>query len=192
MKNMNIIFGLALFFAMSLHSELGFAQGKSPGTKKQMISVSMMALTSSTKQGGQGPSGSTVLSQSEYIYAWPNFGLGMFFQYDMQGESQKDTAYGPKLEAYWDPFFIELGYAVAAKRAFTDRTIADQTGSGTVFGLGLRFNIGAAGGAGGTGLFFHASYKYRTYQFNKQDGATITEPIQQTDGYPLLGLGYSF
>lgn len=151
-----------------------------------------MALTSSTKQGGNGPSGSTVLSQSEYVYGWPHFGFGMFFLYDMQGSTEKDTAYGPKLEAYWDPFFLEVGYAMAVKRAYTDRTIADQTGDGLLYGLGARFKLGAAGGAGGSGWFFQASYKMRTFNIKKQDGVDLDETIQQNDGYPLLGIGLQF
>lgn len=166
------------------------AQSSPAAQKKQILSASVMALTSSTKQGGDGPSGSTVLSQSEYVYGWPYLGLGFFFLYDLQGSAEKDSAYGPKLEAYLDPFYLELGYAYSVKRAYTDRTIAEQTGDGIFYGLGARFKLGAA--SPGSGFFFQASYKFRTYNIKKQDGVDLTEPIQQTDGYPLFGLGYQF
>jgi hypothetical protein len=186
---------LLLIFALAVGVDV-WAQRASapsaPGQKKQLISVSAMALTSSTQQGGQGPSGSTVLSQSEYVYALPNFGLGFFFLYDMQGSAEKDSAYGPKLELYLEPFFLEFGYIVTAKRAYTDRTIADQTGDGMFYGLGARFNLGAAGGKGASGWFFQASYKFRTFNIKKQDGSQLDEPIKQADGYPLIGIGYQF
>jgi hypothetical protein len=78
-----------------------------------------------------------------------------------------------------------------AKRAYTDRTIAEQTGDGIYYGLGARFNLGAAKGPSG-GWFFQASYKMRTLNIKKQDGAQLDEPIKQTDGFPLIGLGYQF
>lgn len=165
------------------------AQSAPAGQKKQIVSFTGMALTSSTTQGGAGPSGSTILSQSEYVYAWPHFGVGFFFLYDLQGQNEKDSAYGPKLELNFNPFFFEFGYIMTAKRAFTDRTIADQTGDGTSMGLGVRFPLGAAAGSG---WIFQASYKSRTLNIKKQDGKDLDQPIKQTDGYPLLGLGYQF
>ncbi|XGC79561.1 hypothetical protein ACES2L_09500 [Bdellovibrio bacteriovorus] len=159
-----------------------------PG-KKHVFSFSAMALSSSTKQGGDGPSGSTVLSHSEYVWSGERFGFGAFFQYDMQGTTEKDSVYGPKLEIYLRPFFFEFGYALSAKRAYTDRTIAEQTGDGTFYGVGARFNLGAGGTSG---WFFQASYKIRTLNIKKQDGTELDEPIQQTDGYPLIGIGYQF
>jgi hypothetical protein len=166
-----------------------FAEGAAApaGVKKQILSVSAMALSSSTKQGGDGPSGSTFLSHLEYVYGWPRFGVGFFFQYDMQGTAEKDTTMGPKFETYLDPFYVELGYAFSAKRSYTDRTIADQTGDGIFYGLGARFKLGAAGP-----WIFQASYKIRTLTIKKQDGVAIDEPIQQTDGYPLIGIGLQF
>lgn len=192
------LLGLVSVWILTLLPATAIAQrggggGGSPGAKKQMISASLMALTSSTKQGGQGPSGSTVLSQSEYVYGWPSFGLGFFFMYDMQGSTEKDSAYGPKLEYYFfDTFFLELGYAMAVKRAYTDRTVADQTGTGMHYGFGTRFKLGQGGGQGGVGWFFQASYKLRTQTLKQQDGIDLTEPITQTDGYPLIGLGFQF
>lgn len=181
-----IAIALIAFFA----ARVAFAQSKAPGVGKQMLSVSLMALTSSTKQGGEGPAGSTVLSQTEYVYAWPDFGAGFFFLYDLQGSTEKDSAYGPKLEAYLDPFYVEVGYAFAATRAYTDRTIAEQTGTGLFYGLGVRFKLGPPGP--GAGWFFQASYKQRTLNIDKQDGAALGDPIQQTDGYPLVGIGRQF
>lgn len=167
------------------------AAAQAPGSGKQLFSVSAMALSSSTKQGGTGPSGSTVLSQSEYVYSWQRFGAGFFFMYDLQGSTEKDNAYGPKLEAYLDPFYLEAGYAFSATRAYNDRTIAEQTGTGIYYGIGARFKLGAGQGPGG-GWFFQASYKMRTLTIEKQDGQKLDESIQQNDGYPQIGIGYRF
>ncbi|WP_413288455.1 hypothetical protein [Bdellovibrio sp. HCB337] len=187
-----VLFRILLTVSIFVVSSTVFAAGAAKATgSKQLLSASVMALSSSTKQGGEGPSGSTVLSHSEYVYAWPNFGVGMFFQYDMQGTTEKDSTYGPKVETYLDPFYLELGYAISAKRAYTDRTIADQTGDGIYYGLGARFSLGAGKGPSG-GWFFQASYKFRTLTIKKQDNIAIDEPIQQTDGYPLIGLGLQF
>lgn len=168
------------------------AQSGALATGRQFLSATLMALTSSTKQGGEGPAGSTTLSQTEYVYAWTHFGLGLFFLYDMQGSAEKDSMMGPKLEAYLDPFYLQLGYISSAKRAYTDRTIAEQTGTGTLLGLGVRFKLGASASGATGGWFFQASYNYRTLVIQKQDGIELDEKIQQVDGYPLVGLGYQF
>lgn len=59
-----------------------------------------------------------------------------------------------------------------------------------VFGLGARFSLKGAGGK--SGPFFHASYKLKTQTLKQQDGVDLSEPIQQQDGYPVFGLGYTF
>lgn len=178
-----------------MFSQVSWAQspkkGGGGGGNQHLISVSAMALTSSTVQGGQGPAGSTVLSQSEYVYSRGHFGFGLFFQYDMQGSNEKDSLYGPKVEADFGIWFFELAYAVSAKRAFTDRNIAEQSGDGTILGLGVRFSLaGKSGGA--RGPFFQAAYKMRTMRIKNQDGVALDQPIEQKDGYPLVGIGYQF
>jgi len=188
MKN---ILGLAPVIFTFLTGSFGYAAGAAKVGDKQIISLSAMALSSSTQQGGSGPSGSTVLSHSEYVYSWSNFGAGFFFSYDMQGSTEKDSTYGPKVEVNFDPFYLELGYALMAKRAYTDRTIAEQTGDGIYYGVGARFNLGVAKGPAG-GWFFQASYKMRSLNIKKQDGAVLDEPIKQNDGFPLIGMGYQF
>lgn len=182
-----ILFSYAIFF-----SQLAIAQSAAPAVKKQVLSFTAMALTSSTKQGGQGPSGSTILSQTEYVYGWPWYGVGIFFMYDQQGTNEKDSGYGPKLEFYLNPFYFETGYIMVAKRAYTDRTIAEQTGNGSYYGIGVRFNLSATGAANAPGWIFQASYKLRTLKITKQDDIDLSEPIEQQDGYPLIGIGYQF
>lgn len=148
-----------------------------------------MLLASSTRQGGQGPEGSTILSQLEYNYHGSWWGAGLFAQFDQQGKVEKDTAVGPKLEAHWNIFYVEFGYMVIMNRSFVDRSIAEQTGDGFYAGAGVRFSLGK--GSGG-GFFFQGSYKYRTQNVKKQDGIALSDPITQTDGYPLAGIGYRF
>lgn len=163
-------------------------QAQSGSGSRKMIAVGLMALNSSTTQGGAGPSGSSILTRSEFIWAYPNYGFGALFDYDLHGSNEKDSAYGIKIEGYFfSSFYFELGYLISAKRAYTDRAIAAETGTGTVMGLGARFNIG-----GGGKTFFHASYKLKTQTLKQQDGVDLSEPIQQQDGYPVFGLGYSF
>lgn len=157
------------------------------------FATSLMALSNSTKQGGQGPSGSTLLTQTELHYHFAWWGLGTFFQFDKQGSAETDTALGPKVELHTGPFYFEYGYAFLMQRAFTDRTVAKQNGSAHVFGIGVRFSLGAAGGrGGGGGLFIQSVYKYRIQTIKEQDGALLSESISQTDGYPLFGIGYKF
>ncbi|MEK6580688.1 MAG: hypothetical protein AABZ55_15800 [Bdellovibrionota bacterium] len=157
------------------------------------FATSLMALSNSTKQGGQGPSGATLLTQTDLHYHFGFWGLGTFFQFDKQGSSETDTAVGPKIELHSGPFYFEYGYAFLMQRAFTDRTIAKQNGSAHVFGIGVRFSLGGVGGRGGTsGLFIQSVYKYRIQTIKTQDGAQLSEAISQTDGYPLFGLGYKF
>lgn len=166
------------------------AQSKGGGAKaRKILSVGIMALNSSTQQGGAGPTGSSILTRSEFVMAYNRFGYGFIFDYDMHGTNEKDSAYGIKLETYMSSFYIELGYLLSAKRAYTDRAIAEETGTGLVFGLGARFSLK---GGGGNGAFFHASYKMKTQTLTKQDGVDLTEPITQQDGYPVFGFGYSF
>lgn len=166
------------------------AQAQSGGGTKarKIISTGLMILSSSTSQGGAGPSGSSVLTSSEFVLAYNHFGYGGLFNYDLHGTNEKDSSYGIKVEAYLSKFYFELGYLIAAKRAYTDRSIAEETGTGLIYGLGARFPFSG----NGNGAFFHASYKFKTQTLKKQDGVDLSEPIKQTDGYPLFGFGYSF
>ncbi len=149
--------------------------------------LGVMALSSSTQQGGEGPAGSTLLTHTEYLYNFTNWGLGLFYLMDKQGSAETDTSYGPKLEVYFGSFYLDVGYAVAVNRAYTDRSIANETGSGLYYGVGTRFNIGGA-----KAWYFFANYKLRTYTINKQDGVQLSEKITQKDNYPIFGLGYHF
>lgn len=170
-----------LLVSLLLLSSLAFAEA---GKAKKIVSIGAMALSSSTIQGGNGPSGSTLLTQSEFILAYTHFGYGLVFDYDLHGTSEKDSAYGIKVEGYYSHFYLELGYLISAKRAYTDRSIAEETGTGLLYGVGLRFPVGKA--------FFHASYKMKTQTLTKQDGVDLSEKIIQKDGYPLFGFGFSF
>lgn len=181
---------VVIFFsvvAVNAHAQSG--GGSAPG--KFHVAAMAMVLTSSTKQGGQGPEGSTILTHSEVVYTKGWWGAGLYFQFDRHGDSQSDTGVGPKLELIYGPFYLELGYTFSVNRGFTDRSIAEQTGDGFLIGPGVRFALGQGGGAGG-GMFFQASYKYRTQKLEEQDGVPLSEPIEQTDGYPVFGLGYKF
>ena len=182
------IFPLA-FAAIFLCSVNAEAQ-KGSGKARKIISVGAMILNSSTTQGGAGPSGSTVLTQSEFVWAYDRVGFGALFDYDLHGSNEKDSAYGIKVEAYLSRFYFEVGYLLSAKRTYTDRAIAAETGTGLIYGFGARFPLSGKGGS--SGAFFHASYKIKTQTLNKQDGVEISEPITQKDGYPLFGFGYSF
>jgi hypothetical protein len=154
------------------------------------LDVSAMALTNATKQGGRGAEGSTVLTQSDFDWHDGWYAAGVFVQYDKQGSAETDIAAGPRLEATFDPFFVELGYAVSMTRSFTDRAIADQKGKAYVLGLGARFGI--AGGNDNDGPFLQFSYKYRVQTISSQDGKALDQSVTQTDGYPLFGLGLGF
>ncbi len=176
-----------------LFCQTGYAQGSSgaAGPGGFHASAAAMVLTSSTKQGGQGPEGSTILTHSELMYSKSWWGFGIYFQYDKHGDSETDTGIGPKLELAYQPFYFELGYTFNVARSFTDRSIANQTGDGMLLGVGVRFALASGGGKTG-GMYFQASYKYRTQKLGKQDGVSLDEPIEQTDGYPVFGLGYRF
>ncbi len=167
------------------------AMGAAPafgGMMGMNVSATTLALTSSTQQGGQGPKGSTVLLQGDMVYNWSWYGIGMFYLFDIQGSSQKDHMFGPKLELHYDVFYIEGGWAPLTRRDFTDRSIATQKGNGWFVGVGIRF--GLEGDAGG--WFFQASYKLRFQNIKTQDGVELTEPISIKDGYPLVGIGMNF
>lgn len=183
MKNA-LTFLLITFSLLSASAQ----KGSSSGSKK-ILSTGIMLLNSKTTQGGVGPTGSSLLSRTEFVWAYKHVGYGAMFDYDLHGSNEKDSAYGIKLEAYLSKFYVELGYLIAAKRAYTDRAIAEETGTGIVYGFGARFPFS---NNSGKGFFFHASYKFKTQTFTKQDGVDISEPIIQTDGYPLLGFGWAF
>jgi hypothetical protein len=153
-----------------------------PGTH---FAASAMFMSNSSQQGGQGPSGSTLLTHSDLVYLGPWWGLGTFFQFDKQGDSETDTALGPKIELLHSVFYLEGGWAPLMNRAYTDRTIAKQTGSAFIAGLGVRIHFPSR-------LFLQFSYKYRAQIVKKQDGVELSERIYQRDGYPLFGLGYRF
>jgi hypothetical protein len=165
------------------------------GSRGLHLSVTAMALSSSTHQGGEGPSGSSLLTHSDLIFNFPLVGIGFFLQFDKHGASQSDLGYGPKAEIHLGPFYTELAYTPVVKRTYTDRSIAGDSGTGWMVGLGVRF--GATGGkksgkGGRKGWFFQAVYRYRNQHITKQDGATLGEAINQYDTYPTIGFGYLF
>ena len=171
------------------------ARTASAEPKGWIANTSAMFFFNSTQQGGQGPSGSTLLTQTELIYSGRWWSLGAFYQYDKQGSAETDSGAGPKLELHWRAFYFEWGYMLLMKRAFTDRSIASQGGNGMVFGLGVRFPLKGGGGAvsrGGKGPYLQFNYKYRIQNINSQDGVDLDQGITQTDGYPTFGIGYDF
>lgn len=198
MKTLSVFVGLSLAFASIGCATAqggrggGGGGGGASGPGAFQVAGMAMVLASSTQQGGQGPEGSTILTHSEAQYNKDWWGGGLFYQFDKHGENQTDHAFGPKLELVYGAFYFELGYAFMVERNFTDRAIAKQSGNGLIYGFGWRFNLGAAQKGGGGGMFFQASYKYRTQNIDKQDGVKLSEPIVQTDGYPVFGLGYRF
>lgn len=179
MKNQIFILTIFLF----IFSESSFANTGQGG--KHLFSTGLMMLASSTEQGGKGTEGSTLLSQTEYVYNFGWWSAGLFYQYDKQGEVQQDSAVGPKLELNWRVFYIELGYIAQMNRSYTDRSIAEETGDGLFIGFGVRFNISGS-------WFFQGMFKQRTQNIKEQDGILLDEPIKQTDTYPLAGIGYVF
>ncbi len=161
------------------------------------IAAGAMALTNSSTVNGSGPSGTTVLTQWDFMISHNWMAGGLFFQYDKQGSNQTDTMFGPKVEVFWRVFFAEFGYGFIMNRAFTDRTIATQKGTGFYYGLGVHVPLGGGGGGGGEasrpkGLFLQFTYKFRTQNVSSQDGVLVPYTIRQWDGYPLFGLGYGF
>lgn len=152
------------------------------------ISATTLALTSSTKQGGQGPGGSTLLTHFDMVYNWSWYGIGLSYSLDLQGSAEKDHVLSPKIEFHMDEFYLESGFSVMVQRSFTDRSIASQTGNGWYVGLGVRFGLESPD----TGWFFQASYKLRTLNISKQDGVALSEAITIVDGFPLVGLGLNF
>lgn len=174
---------LSLAHAEPLIPALPFLEGT------MQVSGMGMLMSSSTKQGSQGPEGTTILTHSEFVFNRGWWAWGFYYQYDKHGKNQEDVGYGPKVELVWSPFYLELGYTYYVDRGYKDRVIAAETGSGSILGGGVRFLLG---GIGASGVFFQASYKYRTQKLVRQDGVRISESIEQKDGYPVFGLGYQF
>lgn len=190
MKYISTLLILFLVSTKAFGQAKGGGGGGGSSGGKHFFGTGIMFLNSETKQGGTGPTGSTLLSQTDFVRTWKKLGYGVTFNYDKHGKNQTDSSYGLKLEYHIDKFYLEFGYLLKATRAYTDRSIAEETGSGMMYGFGARFPIGR-GGKGG-GAFFHASYKIKTQTLKQQDGVDISEPITQTDGYPLFGFGYNF
>lgn len=186
-----LLFATVLFLQAPHALAQGGGGGGGSSGGRYSLATGIMALTNSTKQGGQGTEGSTILTQTDLSYNGSWWSAGAFFQFDKQGENETDTAAGPRIEAHLHPFYLDVGYALMMNRSFNDRAIAEQTGKSLTLGLGARFS--ATGGASGTsGLFYQFSYKFRTQTVTEQDGEELDEPITQTDGYPLFGIGFGF
>lgn len=182
MRLLNMIFVVSLLVESSAaRAEITAATG-------------IMALSNSTRQGGQGSEGSTFLSQTDISYHGAWWAVGAFFQYDKQGKSEIDTASGPRLEVFWKAFYLDYAYGLQMNRSYNDRAVAEQTGSSSTLGLGARFNLtgSTTEGSGLKGVFLQFSYKIRTQTVKKQDGRDLSEPIIQKDGYPLFGIGVGF
>ena len=169
---------LAVILFASLAS---FAQAK----RVYRTSFSFIPLATSTKQAGNGPEGSSLMTQFDFGVHKPFWGYGLFYQMDQHGDFQKDTGLGLKLEANYKAMYLDLGYLIDVTRVYNDRTYEKETGDGYYVGIGGRINFGKR-------YFFNLKYTYRVQNIKKQDDAALSDPIVQTDSYPLLGVGVSF
>src|SRR5690606_12490818 len=115
------------------------------------------------------------LTQTDMTYHSGYWAAGLYVQFDKQGDSETDFAYGPRLELTLDPFYFELGYAISVSRTYVDRAIEQQDGTGYHLGVGTRTAIGTGG------WYLQSSYKYRTQTILSQDGEDLDEPITQID-----------
>lgn len=148
-------------------------------------SFSLIPLTTSTKQAGNGPEGSTLMTHFEFGVHKNFWGYGLIYHFDQHGDFQKDTGLGLKLEATYKAIYFDIGYILGVTRVYNDRTYEKETGDGYYLGFGGRMNFGKR-------YFFNLSYKYRVHNIKKQDSTALASPIVQTDSYPLLGIGVSF
>ena len=175
---------------------LGLSHSAQARTGVLHVAGGAMALTNSSTVNGNGPSGTTILTQWDFMVSNKWYGGGLFFQYDKQGSNETDTMFGPKVEVFWKVFFAEFGYGFIMNRAFTDRTIATQKGTGFYYGVGVHVPLGGSSGGGSDGRskgpFLQFTYKFRTQNVTQQDGVVVPYTIRQWDGYPLFGLGYGF
>lgn len=180
MKTFNYLF-IFIFILSSFVTATAFAQAK----RVYRTSLSLIPLATSTKQAGNGPEGSTIMTQFEFGVHKPFWGYGIIYQYDQHGDFQKDIGLGLKLEANYKAMYVDVGYLVNVQRVYSDRTYEKETGDGYYFGLGARVELGKR-------YFFNLTYKYRVHNIKKQDETSLSDPIIQTDSYPLLGIGVSF
>ena len=108
-----IIFIVSFFVSLS-----ALAQSKNV----YRTSFSFIPLATSTKQAGNGPEGSTIMSQFEFGVHKPFWGYGLVYQYDQHGDFQKDTGFGLKLEVNYKAMYLDLGYLLGVERVYDDRT----------------------------------------------------------------------
>ena len=79
-----LIILISIFFCLNSQAQKG------GGSKaKKVFAVGLMVLNSSTSQGGAGPSGSSILTRSEFVMAYERFGYGALFDYDLHGSNEK-------------------------------------------------------------------------------------------------------
>lgn len=178
---MKQVMSIFIFITTLLASAMVLAQAK----RVYRTSLSLIPLATSTKQAGNGPEGSTVMTQFEFGVHHSFWGYGLIYQYDQHGDFQKDLGLGLKLEANYKAVYFDVGYLASVQRVYQDRTYEKETGDGYYFGLGARVALGKK-------YFFNITYKHRVHNLKKQDDTSLSNPIIQTDSYPLLGLGVNF
>lgn len=169
---------------MTTAGSLAYAQGAMPGAGGLSVAFSGMYLSSSTEQGGAGADGSTLLTETELMYSDTWFNYGALLQFDAQGSAQTDVEIAYKVEYEMAPFYVEAAYSLYVKRTFTDRSIAEQTGTGYRFGGGVRVPLTMF-----PSMFMQFSLKSRTQIIDEQDGKPLDENITQSDLYPAFGIG---
>ena len=183
-KSFNILKSIAgIIIGVGILAEVAIAQA--PSESRLSISTSLMYLASSTEQGGSGAEGSTLLTETEVIYRDLWFNYGALLQYDSQGDSQKNTEIGYKLEYEIAPFYFEAAHAFYISRSYTDRSIASQTGNGYRFGMGVRVPLSAY-----PSIYMQFSFKHRVQVIEEQDDKPLEEEIVQKDSYPMMGIGF--
>lgn len=157
------------------------------GVQGLHASIGGIAMVNSLEQGGSGPSGFTLLTQGEVFWNFPFVGVGAFIGFDKQGSVETDINIGPKIELHYGPFFVESGYGLILSRAFSDRSISGQGGQSFYAGPGFRLILGKDADLGG--VFVQVAYRFRVFSVRNQDGAALSEPIRQFDGYPIVSVG---
>jgi len=178
----SILFALCSFCALTIPAPRAFGQGAGSGNSF-LAGGSFLYLSNSTTQGGTGAKGYSLITEGEILYSSPYLASGAFFNYEHQGQYERDSSFGYKMQLGYGGAYFEYGYAFLATRAFTDRSIAQQRGTASQWGFGLRVTSALF-----PRILFQLNIKTRTQVLTKQDGKTLDEGIIQTNTFPLLGV----
>lgn len=190
---------LRLVFAITVtvFSSVAFSQGGAGGgvsvdakagggvSSGLLLSTHMFYYADQSSLGGDElKDGNATYMRFDGQYNWTDYftGLGLFYEQDSFGKSQKDTIMGLAIEFVAGSLFVKI-MPGSIQQQFIDRSFAERAGSYLAYEGGIRGNF-----YGGF-MFYEVALHMRTATIKQEDGRNMADIYTRKETMPMLGGG---